>query len=100
MSGADRARITIAPLYLLAGAIHLLRPDVFVRVMPAAIPQPHLVVLLTGAAEVAGHRQPVLGLAHHREQGRPPRRLVGVQDLQLLGRRPAVDLGADVGLEL
>ncbi len=54
MSGADLARITIAPLYVLAGAIHLLRPDVFVRVMPAAIPQPHLIVLLTGAAEIAG----------------------------------------------
>lgn len=54
MSGADWARITIAPLYLLAGTIHLLRPDVFVRVMPAAIPQPQLIVLLTGAAEIAG----------------------------------------------
>lgn len=48
------ARLTLAPLYLLAGVIHLLRPDIFTPLMPPAIPQPHAVILLTGVAEIAG----------------------------------------------
>lgn len=51
---ADIARLTLAPLYLLAGAIHLLRPGLFLQVMPPAIPHPLAVVMLTGAAEIAG----------------------------------------------
>lgn len=51
---ADLARATIAPLYLLAGAIHIARPDLFMRVMPPAIPHPFVIVMLTGAAEIAG----------------------------------------------
>ncbi|MGN6819421.1 MAG: DoxX family protein [Sphingomonas sp.] len=51
---ADLARLTIAPLYLLAGLVHILRPGLFLPVMPPAIPHPQIVVLLTGAAEIAG----------------------------------------------
>ncbi len=51
---ADLARLTIAPVYLLAGLIHLLRPGLFLPVMPPAIPHPLAVILLTGAAELAG----------------------------------------------
>jgi len=51
---SDLARLTIAPLYLLAGLIHLLRPALFMQVMPAAIPHPMAVVALTGMAEIAG----------------------------------------------
>ncbi len=51
-------------------------------------------------AEAPGLREAVVGVADHREQRRPPRRAMGVQDGQLLGCRPTVDLGADVRLEL
>lgn len=51
---ADLARITLAPLYLLAGLIHVLRPGLFMQVLPPAIPHPWTVVMLTGAAEIAG----------------------------------------------
>ncbi len=51
---ADTARLALAPLYLLAGLIHLLRPDLFMKVMPQAIPHPLTVVMLTGGAEIAG----------------------------------------------
>jgi len=51
---ADLARLTIAPLYLLAGAIHIARPDLFMQVMPPALPYPLVIVVLTGAAEIAG----------------------------------------------
>lgn len=51
---ADVARLTLAPLYLLAGFLHVLRPGLFMQVMPAAIPDPSLVVMLTGIAEIAG----------------------------------------------
>ncbi|WEK43430.1 MAG: DoxX family protein [Candidatus Sphingomonas colombiensis] len=48
------ARISIAPIFLVAGIIHLGRPDVFVPVMPHFIPHPHSIILLTGAAEILG----------------------------------------------
>lgn len=51
---SDLARLTIAPLYLFAGFVHLARPDLFLRVMPSAIPHPLAVIMLTGAAEIAG----------------------------------------------
>lgn len=51
---ADLARLTLAPFYLLAGLIHVIRPGLFMQVMPAAVPHPSLVVMLTGAAEIAG----------------------------------------------
>lgn len=48
------ARLTLAPLYLLAGLVHLLRPDIFAPLMLSVVPAPHAVILLTGAAEIAG----------------------------------------------
>lgn len=51
---ADLARATIAPVYLLAGVIHIARPDFFMRVMPPGLPHPLAIILLTGAAEIAG----------------------------------------------
>lgn len=53
-SAAHVARLTIAPLFLAAGIAHLLRPGLFAPVMPAIVPDPRLVILLTGAAELAG----------------------------------------------
>lgn len=51
---ADIARLTIAPVFAVAGIVHLLRPTFFERVMPSGVPHPHLVIMLTGAAELAG----------------------------------------------
>lgn len=48
------ARATIVPFYLFAGIVHLIHPGVFVAVVPAWVPSPRLVVLATGACEVAG----------------------------------------------
>ncbi|WP_343046812.1 DoxX family protein [Sphingomonas chungangi] len=54
MRPADIARLTIAPVFVAAGLVHLLRPAAFEPVMPAGVPHPHLVIMLTGAAELAG----------------------------------------------
>jgi uncharacterized membrane protein len=51
---ADLARITIAPLFALAGIAHLARPDILAARMPPAVPMPGLVIALTGLAELAG----------------------------------------------
>lgn len=51
---ADAARITLAPLYLVAGGVHLLRPDIFAARMPPMLPMPGLLIAATGIAEIAG----------------------------------------------
>ncbi|MDH7638272.1 DoxX family protein [Sphingomonas oryzagri] len=51
---ADIARLTIAPLFVIAGTVHLLRPALFEPVMPPGVPHPLLVIMVTGAAELAG----------------------------------------------
>lgn len=48
------ARLTLAPIFFLVGVVHLTRPGFFAPMMPAIVPSPRLVILLTGAAEVAG----------------------------------------------
>ncbi len=47
-------RWLLAIFYGLAGVIHLVRPEPFLRIMPDAVPFPYEVVLLTGVAELAG----------------------------------------------
>lgn len=42
--------------YVLAGVLHLLRPEPFVRIVPRELPRPRLLVYLSGIAEI------VLGL--------------------------------------
>lgn len=51
---ANIARLTIAPLFIAAGIVHLLCPIFFESVMPPGVPHPHLVIMLTGAAELTG----------------------------------------------
>jgi len=41
-------------LYTSAGVAHLVRPDPFVHIVPSYLPAPHLLVLLSGLAEIAG----------------------------------------------
>ena len=48
------ARLTIAPFFIAAGIVHILRPGFFMPVMPAGVPEPRLVIMATGLAELAG----------------------------------------------
>ena len=52
-------RWVLAAFYALAGVIHLIRPAPFLTIMPAWVPAPEAVVLLTGVAEILG----AIGLA-------------------------------------
>ncbi|MXO85938.1 hypothetical protein GRI38_07815 [Altererythrobacter aurantiacus] len=47
-------RALLALFYAVAGILHLVMPDPFLSIMPAAIPFAREVVLLTGVAELAG----------------------------------------------
>ncbi|MBT9392249.1 DoxX family membrane protein [Hymenobacter sp. NST-14] len=47
-------RLVLALLFLNAGLLHFLRPEGFVRIVPPYLPQPLLLVYLSGAAEIAG----------------------------------------------
>ena len=47
-------RWVLALLYALAGVLHLLMPRPFLGIMPTWVPQPELVIALTGVAELAG----------------------------------------------
>lgn len=38
--------------YVLAGVLHLLRPEPFVRIVPRELPRPRLLVYLSGIAEI------------------------------------------------
>lgn len=44
----------LAIAYGLAGIIHIARPDWFMAIMPAVMPWPRAVILVTGACEIAG----------------------------------------------
>ena len=48
------ARWLLTLLYAVAGYFHLVRPAPFLRIMPGWVPQPELVVALTGVAELIG----------------------------------------------
>lgn len=47
-------RWLLALFYGTAGAVHLIRPEPFLTIMPAWVPAPEAVVLWTGVAEVLG----------------------------------------------
>ncbi len=47
-------RYVLAAVYAPFGLLHLRSPDAFLPIMPPQIPNPHAVVVLTGACEVAG----------------------------------------------
>ena len=48
------ARGALALFYMVAGVAHLLVTDAMVRITPAWVPSPHLVVIATGLCEIAG----------------------------------------------
>ncbi|MFA6966936.1 DoxX family protein [Bosea sp. (in: a-proteobacteria)] len=47
-------RWLMAAFYLGAGLLHLRAPDAFLPIVPAWVPEPRLVVIATGVAEVLG----------------------------------------------
>jgi uncharacterized membrane protein len=51
---ANIARLTIAPVFILVGLVHVTRSELFMSLMPHGIPYPLAVVILTGIAEMAG----------------------------------------------
>jgi uncharacterized membrane protein len=54
-SGRRRwARYVLALFYALAGVGHLVAVDAVVGIVPPWVPQPHLVVIVTGLCELAG----------------------------------------------
>ena len=48
------ARWLAAVFFVFAGAVHLVRPGVYLPVMPEVLPAPGAWILLTGIAEIAG----------------------------------------------
>ena len=47
-------RWIMAAFYLVAGVGHLARPEAFLPIVPAWVPSPREIVLLTGVCEIAG----------------------------------------------
>ena len=47
-------RWLLAAVYLAAGIGHLRSPDTFLLIVPDWVPQPHAVILITRACEIAG----------------------------------------------
>lgn len=47
-------RWLLAALFLTAGALHFVKPAVFVSIVPPVLPAPYALVLISGAAEIAG----------------------------------------------
>jgi uncharacterized membrane protein len=47
-------RIALALFYGIAGVLHLLSPEPFLKITPDWVPVPHAVVAFTGYAEIAG----------------------------------------------
>ena len=44
----------MSALFIGAGATHFVSPDFFLAIVPPALPHPHLLVAVSGAAEIAG----------------------------------------------
>ncbi len=56
------ARALAVPTFAIAGALHFARPAAYERIVPPSLPAPRALVLVSGAAEIAGG----LGLLHPR----------------------------------
>jgi uncharacterized membrane protein len=56
------SRAALALLFTAAGVLHFVSPDPYLRIVPPFLPNPRLLVLLSGLFEIAGG----LGLLHPR----------------------------------
>lgn len=52
--GMTRTRKLAGPFFMLAGAMHFLRPKPYERIVPPYIPAPRAMVFASGVAEAAG----------------------------------------------
>lgn len=48
------SRAALALLFAAAGILHFVSAEIYVRIVPPFLPDPHLLVLLSGVFEVAG----------------------------------------------
>ena len=48
------ARIVLGAAYIFAGVAHVVSPGGFLKITPAWVPQPEIIVFFTGIAEIAG----------------------------------------------
>jgi uncharacterized membrane protein len=46
--------VILACLFIAAGVMHFVIPDLYARILPPALPFPHLLVLVSGIAEIFG----------------------------------------------
>ena len=54
MDRRQRARFVFAAFFTLTGALHFVVPGAYLAIMPPALPQPLLLVYLSGLAEIVG----------------------------------------------
>jgi uncharacterized membrane protein len=47
-------RILLAVLFLVAGSLHFLAPQVYLRIVPPSLPAPLAIVYISGIAEILG----------------------------------------------
>lgn len=50
----SRSRLALAAFFVAAGVLHFVRPGMYERIMPPELPAHRELVLISGAAEVAG----------------------------------------------
>jgi uncharacterized membrane protein len=48
------ARRILSTFFILAGAMHFVVPQIYIRIVPPILPVPALIVLISGIAEIAG----------------------------------------------
>jgi uncharacterized membrane protein len=47
-------RILLSTLFLIAGALHFILPHMYLRIMPPLLPEPLILIYLSGVAEMLG----------------------------------------------
>ncbi len=48
------ARISLALIFIVAGTLHFILTPVYLRIMPAYLPSPHLLIQISGICEILG----------------------------------------------
>jgi uncharacterized membrane protein len=47
-------RVVLAIFFIGAGTMHFVAPDAYIRIVPPLLPMPHLLVIVSGIAEILG----------------------------------------------